>query len=70
MGFFQRYNPDQIAGGRADIIGGLGDKRVNSLIGLQWKYRIDVVDEQIRESVKNMSPEQRKNTYLYVKLTQ
>ncbi|MBM7702296.1 hypothetical protein JOC83_001130 [Bacillus iocasae] len=64
------HNPDQIAGGRADIIGGLGDKRVNSSIGSQWKYRIDVVDEQIREIAKNMSPEQLKNTYLNVKLTQ
>jgi hypothetical protein len=27
------HNPDQIAGGKADIIGGLGDKRVNSSIG-------------------------------------
>ncbi len=64
------HNPDQIAGGRADIIGGLGDKRVNSSIGSQWKYRIDVVDEQIREIAKNISPEQLKNTYLNVKLTQ
>lgn len=34
------HNPDQIAGGRANIIGGLGDKRVNSSIGSQWKYNI------------------------------
>ncbi|XQY92515.1 polymorphic toxin type 15 domain-containing protein [Metabacillus sp. HB246100] len=64
------HNPDQIAGGRADTIGGMGDKRVNSSIGSQWKYRIDIVDEQIREIAKNMSPEQLKNTYLNVKLTQ
>ena len=64
------HNPDQIAGGRADIIGGLGDKRVNSSLGSQWKYRIDVVDEQIWEVAKNMTPEQLKNTYLNVKLTQ
>lgn len=64
------HNPDQIAGGRADNIGGLGDKRVNSSLGSQWKYRIDIVDEQIREMAKNMSPEEIKNTYLNVKLTQ
>ncbi|MDM5227706.1 T7SS effector LXG polymorphic toxin [Cytobacillus sp. NJ13] len=64
------HNPDQIAGGRVDIIGGLGDRRVNSSIGSQWKYRIDVVDEQISEIARNMSPEQLKNTYLNVKLTQ
>ncbi|SES45104.1 Novel toxin 15 [Psychrobacillus sp. OK032] len=63
------HNPDQIAGGRADIIGGLGDKRVNSSIGSQWKYRIDIVNEQIMENAKNMTPEQLKNTYLNVKLT-
>ncbi|TII16391.1 hypothetical protein C6Y43_09095 [Bacillus subtilis] len=64
------HNPDQIAGGRADSIGGLGDKRVNSSLGSQWKYRIDIVDEQIREMAKNMSPEEIKNTYLNVKLSQ
>lgn len=64
------HNPDQIAGGRADIIGGLGDKRVNSSIGSQWKYRIDDVDEQIMEIARTMSPEQLNNTYLNVRLTQ
>ncbi|MGX1194609.1 T7SS effector LXG polymorphic toxin [Metabacillus sp. SLBN-84] len=64
------HNPDQIAGGKADIIGGLGDKRVNSSIGSQWKYRIDIVDEQIRDIAKDMSLEQLKNTYLNVKLTE
>lgn len=64
------HNLDQIAGGKADIIGGLGDKRVNSSIGSHWKYRIDVVDKQIMENAKNMTPEQLKNTYLNVKLTQ
>ncbi|HJF32437.1 MAG TPA: polymorphic toxin type 15 domain-containing protein [Sporosarcina psychrophila] len=64
------HNPDQIAGGRANIIGGLGDKRVNSSIGSQWKYRIDIVDDQIRGIAKNMTPEQLKNNYLNVKLTE
>lgn len=63
------HNPDQIAGGKADIIGGMGDKGINSSIGSQWKYRIDIVDEKIREMAKNMTPEQLKNTYLNVKLT-
>ncbi|MDH2890490.1 polymorphic toxin type 15 domain-containing protein, partial [Bacillus cytotoxicus] len=40
------HNPDQIAGGKAEIIGGMGDKRINSSIGSQWRYRIDIVDEQ------------------------
>ena len=63
------HNPDQIAGGKAEIIGGLGDKRINFSIGSQWRYRIDIVDEQIKELAKNMTPEQLKNTYLNVKLT-
>ncbi|MBC2369343.1 hypothetical protein HBP99_11900 [Listeria booriae] len=63
------HNPDQIAGGKADIIGGMGDRRINSSIGSQWRYRIDMVDEQIREIAKNMTPEQLSNTYLNVRLT-
>ncbi|KMT48345.1 membrane protein [Bacillus cytotoxicus] len=63
------HNPDQIAGGKAEIIGGMGDKRINSSIGSQWRYRIDIVDEQIKELARNMKPEQLKSTYLNVKLT-
>ncbi|WP_235617264.1 polymorphic toxin type 15 domain-containing protein [Lysinibacillus mangiferihumi] len=65
----KQNDPDQIAGGKAEIIGGLGDKRINSSIGSQRWYRIDNVDEQIKESAKSMTPEQLKNTYLNVKLT-
>lgn len=63
------HNPDQIAGGNPLNIGGLGDKRINSSIGSQWKYRIDIVDEQLGELAKKMTPEERKHTYLNVKLT-
>ncbi|PFT25916.1 polymorphic toxin type 15 domain-containing protein [Bacillus cereus] len=63
------HNPDQIAGGNPLHIGGLGDKRINSSLGSQWRYRIDIVDEQIKELEKSLTLEQRKNTYLNVKLT-
>ncbi|MFE4525210.1 polymorphic toxin type 15 domain-containing protein [Cytobacillus firmus] len=63
------HNPDQIAGGKAELIRGLGDKRINSSIGSQWRYRIDIVDEQIKGLAKSMTPEQLKNTYVDVKLT-
>ncbi|WP_232504530.1 polymorphic toxin type 15 domain-containing protein [Solibacillus silvestris] len=63
------HNPDQIAGGKPLNIGGMGDKRINSSIGSQWKYRIDIVDEQIGELTKSLTSDQRKNTYLNVKLT-
>ncbi|TFH62555.1 polymorphic toxin type 15 domain-containing protein [Peribacillus frigoritolerans] len=62
------HNPDQIAGGNPINIGGMGDKKVNSSIGSQWKYRIDVLDEQIRELSKTMVESERKSTYLNVKL--
>ncbi|MGM9968239.1 MAG: polymorphic toxin type 15 domain-containing protein, partial [Rummeliibacillus sp.] len=62
------HNPDQIAGGNPRNIGGMGDRKINSSLGSQWKYRIDVVDEQIRESSKNMTETARKSTYLNVKL--
>jgi hypothetical protein len=54
------HNPDQITGGNPLHIDGMGDKRINSSIGAQWKYRIDIVDEQIGELAKKMTPEQRK----------
>ena len=63
------HNPDQIAGGYAEQIGGMGDKRINSSIGSQWKYRIDAVDEQIQALAEKMTPEQLQNTYLNVRLT-
>ena len=63
------HNPDQIAGGHANQIGGMGDKRINSSIGSQWKYRIDAVDEQIQTLTEKMTPEQLRTTYLNVRLT-
>ncbi|MBC2259578.1 hypothetical protein HCB51_15050 [Listeria booriae] len=62
------HNPDQIAGGNPLKVDGLGDKRVNSSIGAQWKYRIDVVDEQILKSAKNMSKDAMDSTKLNVRL--
>ncbi|MFC7371361.1 polymorphic toxin type 15 domain-containing protein [Fictibacillus iocasae] len=62
------HNPDQIAGGMPENIGGMGDKGINSSIGSQWRYRIDIVDEQIREIAKKMTSTELKNTYLNVKL--
>ncbi len=52
------HNPDLFAGGK-DIIGGFGDKRINSSIGPQWSNRIGGLDsaandipESIRDSTK------------------
>ncbi|WP_075212931.1 polymorphic toxin type 15 domain-containing protein [Bacillus paralicheniformis] len=43
--------------------------KINSSLRSQWKYRIDIVDEQIRSVAQNMSSSEKKLTYLNVKLT-
>lgn len=63
------HNPDQVAGGNASNIGGVGDKVINSSIGSQWRYRIDVIDENIQKIAETMSEVERKSTYLNVNLT-
>ncbi len=62
------HNPDQVAGGYASNVGGVGDKGVNSSIGSQWRYRIDAVDEQIQKMAEDMSEAERNSTYLNVNL--
>ena len=62
------HDPDQIAGGHGDNVTGLGNGRVNSSLGSQWKTRIDAIDAQVREQSANMTPEQRANTYLNITL--
>lgn len=48
------HNPDQVAGGYASNIGGVGDNAINSSIGSQWRYRIDAVDEQIKIKIVSL----------------
>lgn len=62
------HNPDQIAGGNPLNIGGMGDKKINSSIGSQWKYRIDEVDEQIRKLADKMTDKEKESIYLNIKL--
>ncbi|WP_343750238.1 polymorphic toxin type 15 domain-containing protein [Paraclostridium ghonii] len=62
------HNPDQIAGGKPLNIGGMGDKKINSSIGSQWKYRINHLDEQIKALAKTMAEIEKKSTHLNVKL--
>lgn len=49
--------------------GGLGDKQINSSIGSQWPSRIDDLDSAVRRQAEKMTKEERKNTYLNIKLT-
>lgn len=62
------HDPDQMAGGYGENITGLGDSRINSSIGSQWKTRIKAIDAQVRKQATNMTPEQRVNTYLNISL--
>ena len=63
------HDPDQIAGGDPTKISGMGDRRVNSSLGSQWKTRIDDMDEQIRQLAEGLSPEELKTTYLNINLS-
>jgi len=62
------HDPDQVAGGNSSNIGGLENKRIDSSIGSQWKYRIDDVDEQIRALAETMTEAEKQSTYLNIKL--
>ncbi len=62
------HNPDQVAGGNPMNIGGVGDSKINSSIGVQWKYRINTVDEYIKTIAATMTEAERESTYLNIKL--
>ena len=57
-----------IAGGFGVNVSGVGDARINASIGSQWRSRIKELDEQIRALAKDMSLEERQNTFLNVKI--
>ena len=65
------HEPDQIAGGDPENITGLGDKRVNSSIGTQWKTRADVLENAVKSYItdKKLPKENLDKTYLNVKLS-
>jgi hypothetical protein len=62
------HDPDQVAGGYATPITGMGDGRVNYAIGGSWPSRIKAIDQQIRDYAKTMTPEEQQNTYLNIVL--
>lgn len=63
------HDPDQIAGGFADRITGMGDTGINSSIGSQWKTRIGELHDDVAGQAAGMTPEQLTSTYLNVTLT-
>ena len=62
------HDPDQIAGGFGNNVTGMGDKRVNSSLGSQWKTRIGDVDSQVRQAAENMTDAEKRSTYLDIEL--
>jgi hypothetical protein len=62
------HDPNQVAGGHAHLVTGLGDARVNSSIGAQWPKRIKGIDIHIRKYAAGMSQQERETTYLDVGL--
>ncbi|WP_185519597.1 polymorphic toxin type 15 domain-containing protein [Listeria booriae] len=60
------HDPDQVAGGNPTLINGVGDSRINSSLGSQWRTRIGTIDEQIRELAKTMTDAERKSTQLNI----
>jgi hypothetical protein len=62
------HNPDQIAGGNPLDITGMGDTRINSSLGSQWKNNIGKFDMQVRNATAKMTDEQKRVTRLNVKL--
>ena len=64
------HDPDQIAGGDAANVTGMGDKNINSSIGGQWQYKIDAVDKAVQEYIdtNNLSEQDQKLTYMNVNL--
>ncbi|MGU8471803.1 polymorphic toxin type 15 domain-containing protein [Clostridium perfringens] len=62
------HNPDQIAGGNPVNIGGVGDKKINSSIGSQWRSRINIIDKHVETIAKNMTELEKISTFLNVKL--
>ena len=64
------HNPDQVAGGFADLLSGLGDKNINSSIGSQWRWnRADSLFEQIYKQAQNIPKENWGEVYLNVILS-
>ena len=64
------HGPDQIAGGGPENITGLGDSKINSSIGSQWKAdsRIGTLDAYVDKFASGLSPAERSTTHLNVEL--
>lgn len=62
------HDPDQIAGGFAERVTGMGDRVVNSSIGSQWRDRIGALDDAVEVFARGKSVSELKNCRLHVTL--
>lgn len=63
------HSPDQAAGGNPMVIAAKGDASVNSALGSLWGHgRAAELYDRVNEMSKNMSDEEKANTYLNVRL--
>lgn len=64
------HNPDMSAGGNPLDVTGVGDAKINSSIGSQWgNGNAELLENQIRDSIKGIEPKDYTSTLLNVKLT-
>lgn len=64
------HDPDQIAGGNPTNVTGVGDSRVNSSIGAQWKENVKILDDAVKAYIEdnNLSTDDCKQIKLNVSL--
>lgn len=62
------HNPDQIAGGDPGKVSRMGDAKVNSSIGSQWRSRVGQIRNETNEFAKAYSEEELKKIKMNVKL--
>ena len=62
------HAPDMIAGGYATKITGMGDTRINSSLGSQWRPRISEMDQQMRKATEHLLKDDLDKTRLNIKL--
>lgn len=62
------HNPDQIAGGDPNKVSRMGDARVNSSIGSQWRARVQQLDKAVKQYAEGRSEEELLRTKMNVKL--
>lgn len=62
------HDPDTIAGGHTDNISRMGDNRINSSIGPQWRSRVKVLDAAMEKALQDYGPEAAQKIKLQVQL--